>query len=349
MRPLHERHLVSRDITTHGTLLRTHRVLQRSILHGLDNDVSLRQKVFDEVVQIVRKAFPTQSVKNRGDPKNWPASRIYITHVIHLNTAFCQSDTSIRGGLSFAELLSDAGNYLFNDGVQMNGVPLLETCEAVCSANMEEEPASAIPILTDALGILQIFNQFMSNGGRTRAMNFTTRVLKLRLNELKDVPTERWSEMDVIKVARSYVDCGCTKSQLNLLAEARDDFDQGLHYYSRLWTEETLAARFGHLYSCKLYSSATIGTKEETVDLAGKAMSLTNSCYGPDHHLAIQTKFRAAIALFAVGEIEQALKLHKEVFEARRRIIGPDHQETLASQYNLAVVLHNTKDLETAE
>ncbi|KAK3376204.1 hypothetical protein B0T24DRAFT_618221 [Lasiosphaeria ovina] len=63
----------------------------------------------------------------------------------------------------------------------------------------------------------------------------------------------------------------------------------------------------------------------------------------------MQTKFRAAQAFFAVGDIKQAPSYHKDVFESRRRLSGPGHQETLASQYNLAVAYENEGDLEKAE
>lgn len=331
-------------------ILRTHRVLQQSILRQLDEDIPLRKQVFDTATKMVRNVFPTQSVKDRGDPSNWAASRVFIIQVISLNAAFTQSEPRIADSAHFAELLSDAGNYLFNDGVQAEAVPILETSEAVCNGLIESDaPQTAIPILTDTLGILQIYNQFMGEQGRRRAFVMTDKILKIRLDELKDTPPETWTETDTIKVARSYVDRGCARSQLNMMVEAGHDFDKGLEYYSTMWTEATLPARFGHLYSCRIWALATTNKKSEAVELANRAVNLITQCYGEDHHLAIQTKFRAALVFFTVGNTKLALEYHKDVFERRRRLSGPDHQETLASQYNLAVAFYNTGDLENAE
>ncbi|KAK3372203.1 hypothetical protein B0H63DRAFT_484065 [Podospora didyma] len=191
---------------------------------------------------------------------------------------------------------------LFNDCVQEEAVPILETSEVICNGLLWSKSPGATPILADALGILKIHNQFMGHEGRRRAFRMADIILKTRLEELQGTPSEKWTETDTIKVARFFVDRGCAQSQLKMMAEAGLDFDKGQEYYSTSWTEATLPARFGHLYSCKIWALATARKKEETADLANRAVNLITQCYGLDHHLTIWTNFRAALVFFVVGE-----------------------------------------------
>ncbi|KAK3376205.1 hypothetical protein B0T24DRAFT_665221, partial [Lasiosphaeria ovina] len=231
IRALQEHHLVECASTAQGTMILTPRALQRSVLRQLDEDTPLRQQVFQAATQMVHNVFPAQGLKNRGDPSTWAASRISLTQVIRLNAAFTQCEPPIADDLHFAQLLSDTGNYLFNDGVQVEAVPILETAEAVCNRLLKTDPMRVTPILTDTLGILQIYNQFMGHPGRQRALQMTDRVLSICLDELQGTPPDTWSETDIIKVARSFVDRGCAHSQLNMMAEAGRDFDKALEYY----------------------------------------------------------------------------------------------------------------------
>ena len=77
--------------------------------------------------------------------------------------------------------------------------------------------------------------------------------------------------------------------------------------------------------------------------------TLVAKAVGPDSPLALQTKFLIAMDLFTCGSIEEALALHKEVFEKRMIRQGASHHLTLASQYNLAVCYQNVGDPKTAE
>jgi hypothetical protein len=83
--------------------------------------------------------------------------------------------------------------------------------------------------------------------------------------------------------------------------------------------------------------------------LAQRSVTLVAKAVGADSPLALQTKFLVAMALFTTGCVDEALMLHKEVFEKRLIRQGTGHHLTLASQYNLAVCYQNLSDLEKAE
>ncbi len=203
--------------------------------------------------------------------------------------------------------------------------------------------------MADILGPLQVLIQYLGIEGRHRALEINKRAIKTREQQLAEVPPDQLTQLDFVNLARAHNDMGVSLSQLNRIEEARSWFDSALKHYQSAGDEQTLTARFGHIYSFQLWPLSVKQKKAEARALAERSVTLVAKAVGADSPLALQTKFLVAMALFTTGCVDEALMLHKEVFEKRMIRQGPSHHLTLASQYNLAVCYQNLSDLEKAE
>lgn len=344
-----ERHLVERYIIPAGHFLRTHRALQRCILQRLDENLNKRQAVFDEVVSIVRKAFPEANIITRGDVSKYEQSGRYLPQVTSIHTAYVQSQPPMDPSLSFAHVLSDVGYYGVNDAVQAAVLVMLETAESMCTALLDKDPEGVRPILGNILGPMQVLLNCTGVAGRKRALELSGRCIAIRQEQLGDTPRDQWTKLDLVNFGRAYNDKGVSLCQLNRIDEAKPWFASALDFYQSAGTEETLKSRLGHIYSFKQLPLASDQQSEETRQLADRSVKLIGEAVGRSSPLYLQTKFLAAMTRFTTGFVEEALEMHSEIFKDRLIRHGKSHHLTLGSQYALAVCHQNVGDLENAE
>jgi len=196
---------------------------------------------------------------------------------------------------------------------------------------------------------LNVLVQYLGIDGRRRALEINKRTIELREQIVAGIPPEQLARLGFVNLARTNNDMGVSLAQLNRVEEARSFFDLALKNYQLAGNEETLTARFGHIYSFQSWPLAVAHKSKDAQQLADRSITLVAKAVGPDSPLALQTKFLIAMDLFTCGSIEEALTLHKEVFEKRMIRQGASHHLTLASQYNLAVCYQNVGDPKTAE
>ncbi len=344
-----ERHLVERYLLQAGDYLKTHRALQRTILQGLDTDLAKRQKVFDEVVAIARKAFPEANIITRGDTSRYEQSARYMTQVLSIHKTYIESEPPMDKRLQFAKLLSDVGFYGVNNAIQAQAFSLLETAESICTVLLDSQPDEVLPVLGDVLGPLQVMIQYLGVEGRHKAFEISKRVIEIRQQQKAGIPRDRWTQLDFVNFGRAHNDMAICLSQLNKVEEASPRFDSALDFYKLAGNEETLTSRFGHIYSFQLWPLAVAQKVTEARKLADRSLTLIAKAVGVDTPLHLQTKFIVAMTLFTTGFVDEALQLHKEVLEKRLTRQGGGHHLTLGSQYSLAVCYHDTGDLGQAE
>lgn len=103
---------------------------------------------------------------------------------------------------------------------------------------------------------------------------------------------------------------------------------------------------FGHIYYYQLWPLGPQQKAVEARDLAHRPMTFIVKAAPP---LLLQKKFLVAMIFFSIGCADEALKLHKEVYEKRLVHQGTNNHLTLGSQYKLAVCYQNVNNLESAE
>lgn len=349
VRILRERHLVERDVGPTGSSLRTHRALQRDILQRLDGNIGLRQQLFNEAVEIIRKAFPYQNAIVRGDASRWSIEEKYLPQIVSLNLNFTQSVPSIEGTLQFATILRDGGYYLQNRNFQNDGRELLSTARIVCESLLESDPVDARLILVDSLSPLQRYNQYLGTAGREYAIQLNNKAIAVRKELVAGIPEDKWTETDIFGFGRTNIDMGCGYAQFNRMDEAGVCYEAALGFFNRHGSQKKLESRMGALSSFLAWVAATRQETKKARDLASRASSLVAQAVGADNPLTFQTMFSAGMVAFTTGDVAEALTLHKKTFEGRLQINSKTHNDTLSSQYNLAVCYQNSDDLERAE
>jgi tetratricopeptide (TPR) repeat protein len=317
-------------------------------LHQLDRNIDQREKVFQEAVSMVRKAFPRENLVKRGGADDWPMQQKYLPHVVSINAAVVQSDPPIKSDLRFAGLLHDAAVFLYNWQGRDEARALLRTAEKMCEELFGTTPEDTGPLYAFCLAALGIHDQWGGIETRERGISRTKKAMELQKTQVGRFATENVTEKDWIALGRFHTDHGCCLLQAERHSEAAILYEETLKAYRHAGTEETLAVRFGLVYC--LQGTAAAGQKNAVAEeLWSKGLELILKMLPPHSFTALWFKFLAAVCFFSIGKRDVSMQYHTEVLETRVRILGADHHELLSSKYCVAVGHQHNGDLETAE
>jgi hypothetical protein len=323
--------------------LRTHRALQRSVLQNLDGSTEYRDRVFLEVVSIIRKALPFFNFVKRSDGSQFPIFARCVPHVIALHRNYCESAPPIKADLKFANVLCHSGTYESVESNSTLSIPILRTGKDICQT-LPDSLAVRME-LCNIMAALQQLLQARGAGGRAEALQLALRIRELRQQEMQGIPRDQWTDVEVVNFGRGSVDTGCTLMQLNRVEEARARFEEGIELYSNT---DTLKVRLFHARSLHVRTLAIMQRKAETREQAKTTIEVIEQELGRSNHLTLQTKSYSGHALFTIGDVDSSCELHRVVFEQRLQVDGNNHHLTLGSQYCLAVCFHRKGLLQEA-
>ncbi|KAJ8116525.1 hypothetical protein ONZ43_g4421 [Nemania bipapillata] len=302
---LSERHLIERHLYNNDDSLRTHRALQRSILNNFDQDPARRDRRFENVVSILRRALPTANIIARSDATQFSTFARYLPQVFSVHAVLVDSQPPIKCSLEFVEVAADMGFYCRSQGETV-ALPFLYTAERICN------DAEASKVGEDE----------------------TRNLLKLKADIL--------SLIAIIVKPRDKALTLCYADQLD---EAVPMYEEGIEYYKSVGNE----LRLNHLRVLRLWILSSRQKKEETRKEAAESLNFMIRTLGEDNPLTQQSRSRVAGALFTIGDVGEALKMHEQVFEWRLGKYGHRFDETFGSQYCLAVCYQHVGELAKAE
>ncbi|KAH7322588.1 pfs domain-containing protein [Stachybotrys elegans] len=341
---LSERNLVNRTVLGNGIdSLRTHRALQISILQQLDEDLPRRAARFQDVVGMVRKAIPTANVVHRSDEKQFPQFEKYIPQASSVLRVFENSEPAIDGTLEFASILNDCCFYSF---VKDNGAAVQSyaaTGQKVCVQFPEDNTAAQV-ILADLLQTLSQILHYLSDAGRREALELAQRVLAMRKKALAGIPEDKWTKLQTINFARAHADLGWELCEADRPSEAEGLYQTCVDIYQRANAEIRLIL----IQTNQLMVLSTAQKVADTREQARSVVRAIESIADDDNPIVSVVRFQASLALFTVGDVEEALRLGLLVFQQRSAALGKSNNLALASQYCVAVYLQNSGDLEQA-
>jgi tetratricopeptide (TPR) repeat protein len=340
--------LIEREGTGAGAFLKTHRALQRSILHHLDRNITEREKIFKEALSMVRKAFPRENLARRGSPDDWPKQQKYLSHVVSVNAAVEQSDPPIANNLELAALLHDAAVFLYNWQGNHEARSLLRTAEKMCEELYLEMPDETRTLYAFCLAALGIHDQWGGIETRERSISRTKKALELQKTHVARFAPEDVSDNDWIALGRFHTDYGCSLLQAERFDEATALYEETFTAYSHAGNEDTLTVRFG-LVNC-LLGAAAAGQKNQAGEaLWNKGLGLILKVLHADSFTSLWFRNLAGVSFFSLDLLDTSQRYHAEVLQTRVRILGVDHHETLSSKYCVAVGHQHSGDLDTAE
>ncbi|ETS78887.1 hypothetical protein PFICI_08740 [Pestalotiopsis fici W106-1] len=343
---LYERHLVERYALADGDFLRTHRALQRCILHRLDDDIDMRDRRFSQVTKILRNAVPVFNTIKRSDETQYSQFAASLPQVTAFHDIFKQSESQPQGTFELTSIFVDIAYYTFAQENPHLGEPFLSTGEAICRDLTESSPEKARSMLADILS--QSHNYILGWGpeGMQTAIDLSSQVVEIRRWEKAAVPKEEdMTETQIVNYARAVTDHACCLCWADRIDEAAPLFAESIEIYTRL----NNIIRKAHASTFRLYVYSARHMVTETRELGRWALDQIVAQAGDENPVTTPAKFRVAQALYVIGDVRQAHDLHKEAFEKRSSTLGDDHHTTLASRYCLGVCQQQLGMLEEAE
>lgn len=338
---LRECKLVSRSSQGGRDWLHTNESLQEAVLQRLDWDTKKRAIRFDAVIAMIRKAVPKAGIINRSDSSQFQRYKEGIESALKI---FVRSKPAIVGSVSFASLLHDFAFNLFAT-FRSNDLAMFmaETGEDICK-KLPDDPEAKLLLPTILNTMSQLLN-YRGIEGRERGLEMMRRVVKLREEELQDIPPESWTEFQSVNFARAQADLAWELCEFDMLDEAAPLIEVAAQIYRR--TDNTI--RLAQVSVNELMFLSTSQEKHRTMEQSRQALGTLYEALGKDNPLCILMDTQAALAYFTVGEVSSALETMTHVFQRYRKMLGIDDHLTLAAQYCIAVFYHNLGQLEQAE
>lgn len=331
-RSLVKRRLIQEKKGEGELCLSLHRSLQRSIRETAAKDETILQKVFNQALILVRKAFPASSPIQVPDPSSWRGHQRLLPHVMSLQSAFVEAKSAIRGSKKFAGLLSDAGVNQWACGFTRDGLLLLTTAERVLdsvhtdmSNLMRADIHSFIALMHDNTGI------------STRAESLRRRevALDIRKKHTESLPHQA-SQVEETLLYNSWLDYAISLLQYNRYQEVEPILEKCLEKYREWGSPDEIPyeyAKYGHKMGLiRMYQ----GRYEEALVLCKQGVQHMEKT-GNDS-LMLRFKFDLACIYLQKGDIEQSLAVHKQVLSQRIPVCGKVNENTLQSYYAIGAL-----------
>lgn len=260
----------------------------------------------------------------------WAIYERYLPHVLHLHAAYIDSVPHIKPNAEFAELLCDAGYYMWDRNLGWEGIRILETVDKICL--MEEKQhlrrlraniGVAIGSLLNTIGISRL----------PQALQLFDTILALRQEHNAELPQPH-SQEDQLLLSNAWNDKGwmCMESEDYLAAEGC--FEKSIAI-KKQWSDKDIPFEIAE--TTKNISLVRMAQKrsKDAFNLVSYALELIES--DPEYGLESATtqKFRLykAAVLANSGCISEAIDLANEVASARSTLYRPYHPFNLDIYY----------------
>jgi len=175
-----------------------------------------------------------------------------------------------------------------------------------------------------------------------------SKALEIREMVRKTTPTENYTKNDDILLHNAKSDYGCVLLQYNRYQEAEPIFSQCLVKYREWGKDEDipyeLAKYNHHMAFCQMVK----GNLAEAVKLAERGVEFVTLATGKGASCN-NWKFDMACVILQSGDLDRALKIHKEVLNARLEHHGKSSFLTLQSYYAVGAIYVYLDDHKTAE
>ena len=317
-----------------------HRALQIYLLHRLDEDLVLRQRVFESTLSLVRNNFPRQSETQAPSNNNWVANETALRHTLQLQRVYQTSKVPIDPPPAFAELLGDVGNYLWERALYDQGIETLDLAERIYESHPSWNPMQH----SYAATILGVLSQEVGISGRKRGLDLCFKSLELRkqyVTSLQDAGKEP-TESDWLLLGNSWNDMACTMLEFSSFSQAEMFLDLSMKIKRKARLTESKAS-FHYAENLKNLAIVRIsqGRFKEAVDLSTQALCLMERKErgsGPKSASTQSFRFHRGYCLFYAGNYDAAYNEHDMVRKSRENIYGRNEVHTLNSYYACALM-----------
>ncbi|MCJ1394890.1 hypothetical protein MMC18_007770 [Xylographa bjoerkii] len=355
IRHLSKRSLIERtDGGLAGSTLAVHRQLRLNLLRNLSRDPARSRFIFGNAVSLLRYVFPRQNLVIEHMTQDWPQCARFVDQVLsffHIYSTFPNPAQTLGYSLSFARILCDCGQYLWEQSLNQSAEQVLELAAKICDGNMPPDKPLALrasilfrqcSVEIDAgySGILRAIPKFKV------AIDIQHKVLEA-LSSAGQEPTAE----DEIPLANGLNNLGCCYLHLTRYEEAESLFQESLSIKeNEKWSNHgSMSYEFAESNKNIAIIRASQGRIEEALKLSLQSVTTMKSFAGSDSSRTYFFRFIYACILFDSGAIEQALLLHLEILEARKRLLSETHNYTASSYYMVGFTYYYLRRYSDAE
>ncbi|KAF2972232.1 hypothetical protein GQX73_g1280 [Xylaria multiplex] len=350
-RSLIDRHLVTVTTDIHGMKLSIHRVLKKHILQKIDDEGGAELSlVFKRAAAMVRCKFPKADELQTPNSTAWVECEQCLPHILSLLAIYRDWSPKVKPTFDFATLLADtATNYMWERGLTIDAIDILETGERVCNDLQQMEEIGGV--YADICAIAGSVHETIGLSGRATALRVCEKGLKLRQEKIK-ILEEQGQTVTVhmiLQLANAWNDVGVVKLSYGEFEAALACLLESQRLKQLHKAENDIPWHYGELYKnlaiVKLYQGDTVGAEND----ARRSCELC--CSGRSERDASTQKARSilGIALMNVGKTDEAFELLKGVYRVRKEILGETNLHTRNSLY-LVAELHRVKgEMDKAE
>jgi len=267
--------------------------------------------------------------------------------VISLHTVFLQSKPRMESSKEFADLLADAGYYMWDRSLCKEGIAVLETADTICT-NLESERKGIL-----RANILVALGSLLNDIGisdRARAVSMFKEILDIRLEHFAELDPPSITMSDQLLLSNAWNDMGWMCMERGAYDEAEAHFDESLRLKSN-WGKEKIPFEYAETTKNLGYVRLSQGRSEDAVNLVAHATKLAESApdMGPESAATQTFRFAQSWVLFNAGESDKALELMLKTTKARIILFGDLDTHTLDCFYAVGVMYQHQGKLEEAE
>ncbi|KAF6836762.1 transcriptional xre family [Colletotrichum plurivorum] len=347
-----DRHLVSVASDPGRTKLSIHRVLKRHILQLIDENEreDYFTIVFNRAVAMIRRQFPKAHELQTPTSATTVECEKCLPHILSLMTVYRDWAPKAQATYEFATLLADTGtNYMWQHGVTSDAIPVLEMGERICKSIAT--PEEIAPVHADICAIAGAVYEDIGFSGRATALEKCEEALKLRQKTIRareargnDVPPSTY-----LQLANAYNDVGVAKLSHGDASGALESLVESEKLKRQHKTEDELPWHYGELYKNLSFVKLFMGDLVDAEEHARRSCRLCCQDRADTEASTLKARFVLAMALMNVDKVDEALRLHKDVLQARKKLLGKSSLHTKNSLYQVGELYRFKGKLQKAE
>jgi len=298
-------------------------------------------------MKLVRAVFPRQSPYRAPVNDLWPVYAKYLPHVLSLCKTYSTFQKPFKPLLRFAELLSDAGNYMWERGLLKDAFEMLATAELICDQALD--PDDPNPIRSSVLAVTASFELNQSGSLRQSGLAHKERVLDLRTKYMTSKPEAEINKFDGLLLGSAYNNLACAYMQCEDFERAETALLRSLEIKMQWSSEADTPFPFAEGYKNMGLVRLSQGRTEEALRLVKRASEMMVAWKGARTKSAQFFQFIWAMVLANCGDRQGALARHFEILQVQREILGELAIQTLDSYFAIGALHHGLGQLEEAE
>jgi tetratricopeptide (TPR) repeat protein len=329
------------------------------ILNSLDDGKGI-QHVFNQAVALVRRSLPRPSPYMVPLYDHWEVFETYIPHVLSLQSTYLKSHPPLCGTPQFAELLCNAGAYLYERGLSASGLAVLCTAEQVCAELREEHFQWPIEDNSDLNWTERSSQSLMASdlaslranvlayswginavtGGlrvRARAHAMAKMVVDLREKHMSSAQPTELTISDHLLLANSYNDLAFQYIDEEQYDLAEPYITKSLHIKNEFSAENVPLFEFATPKKDLALVRLAQGRHTEALKLCMEARDLIEKEEGYRSASTQLFRFILAVVLFNVGNISASKEIHDSVLISRLSKFGETGFVTMHSYFWVAL------------